>query len=113
VILFRTLKELLGFKKEYSLCMVVSEQEGAEIWVDGRRTAFQTPRLVAIPQNREVAIELRHPGHENHRAYVKSGHKLSFYHCDLKRIPLRLVADEDFTSNQKTHSAPFEFSRLS
>lgn len=92
---FKTLRELLKLpKKDLCMCMVVSEQEGAEIWVNGERTALTTPRLVAIPKNEDVKIEVRLTGHEPHWALVKSTHNLSYYYCNLERIPLRLVRDE-------------------
>ncbi|MFM6928872.1 MAG: hypothetical protein ACKOX6_10445 [Bdellovibrio sp.] len=92
---FKNLRELIGApKKENGLCMVVSEQEGSEIWVNGQRTNFVTPRLVAIVKDEETEIEVRMIGHEPHKAWVRSSHNLSYYYCNLKRIPLRLVHDE-------------------
>ncbi|QDK46122.1 hypothetical protein DOM22_13605 [Bdellovibrio sp. ZAP7] len=92
---FKTLRDLLKVpKKELCLCMIVSEQEGAEIWVNGEQTAFVTPRMVAIPQNEDVEIEVRLTGHETRRATVRSPQKLSYYYCNLDRVPLRLVRDE-------------------
>lgn len=91
--LFKNLRELLGVKsKEMCLCMVVSEQEGAEIWVDGQRTNYVTPKMVAIPKDESVKIEVRLVGHENHSALVKSSHNLTYYYCNLKRIPLKLIS---------------------
>lgn len=92
---FKTLRDLLKLpKKDMGMCMVVSEQEGAEIWVNGEQTALVTPRLVAIPKNEDVKIEVRLTGHEPHWALVNSSHNLSYYYCNLQRIPLRLVRDE-------------------
>ena len=93
--LFKNLRELLGApKKENCLCMVVSEQEGAEIWVNGQKTNYTTPRLVAIPKHTETEVEVRMIGHEPHKAWVRSSHNLSYYYCNLKRIPLRLIHNE-------------------
>lgn len=101
--LFKNLKELLGIKDspgEYlaqkipanlCLCMVVSEQEGAEIWVQGVRTNFVTPKLVAIPKNQNVNLEVRLPGYENCTASVQSSHNLTYYYCNLKRISFKLI----------------------
>ncbi|WP_413584701.1 hypothetical protein [Bdellovibrio sp. HCB274] len=93
--MFKTLRDLLKVpKKEMGLCMVVSEQEGAEIWVDGKPTPFITPRMIAVPLNEDVNIEVRMTGHQVHSATVRSPQKLSYYYCNLERIPLRLVRDE-------------------
>ncbi|WP_413557743.1 hypothetical protein [Bdellovibrio sp. HCB209] len=93
--MFKTLRELLKHpKKDLCMCMVVSEQEGAEIWMNGEQTAVVTPRLVAIPKNEDVKIQVRMIGHEPHEALVRSSHNLSYYYCNLERIPLRLVRDE-------------------
>lgn len=92
---FKNLRELLGSPKpENCLCMVVSEQEGAEIWVNGQKTNYVTPRLVAIEKNKDTQIEVRLTGHDSHKAWVRSSHNLSYYYCNLKRIPLRLVHNE-------------------
>lgn len=91
--LFKNLRELLGAKpKEMCLCMVVSEQEGAEIWVNDQRTNYVTPKLVAIPKDESVKVEVRLVGHENHSAMVRSSHNLTYYYCNLKRIPLKLIS---------------------
>lgn len=95
--LFKNLKELLQLplsKTENTLCMVVSEQEGAEIWIAGRKTKFLTPKLVAVPKNRDVLVEIRQLGFEPNRTWVRGSHNLSFHYCDLKRIPLKLVTNE-------------------
>ncbi|WP_413582033.1 hypothetical protein [Bdellovibrio sp. HCB288] len=93
--LFKTLRGLLKVpKKELGLCMVVSEQEGAEIWVDGKPTPFHTPRMIAVPIREDVQIEVRMTGHQPHTAIVRAPQKLSYYYCNLERIPLRLVRDE-------------------
>lgn len=76
------------------LCMVVSEQEGAEIWLNDRNTGLLTPKVVAVPRNTEVKFTLKLVAHKDHTALVKSGHHLSYYHCNLERIPLRLVRNE-------------------
>lgn len=89
---FRNLREFLGLKKtDTCLCMIVSEQEGAEIWINGQPTPHQTPKAIAIPQNSEVEITLKLFAHKDHTALIRSGHHLSFYHCELERTPLRLL----------------------
>lgn len=103
--LFKNLRELLGATSTapkrtagkasadgMCLCMVVSEQEGAEIWVQGVRTNFVTPKLVAIAKDQPVDIEVRLVGHENHKASVRSSHDLTYYYCNLKRIPFKLIS---------------------
>lgn len=92
---FKNLRELLGMQKTaMCLCMVVSEQEGAEIWINDRKTNFVTPKAVAIPKGPETKITLKLIGHHDHTAYVKSAHTLTYYHCTLDRIPLRLIRNE-------------------
>lgn len=92
---FGNLRELLGINNnEKCLCMVVTEQEGAEIWIEGKKTAFVTPKLVALPKNCEVKITVKMIGHHDHTAVVRSSHNLTYYHCKLERIPLRLINNE-------------------
>lgn len=96
---FKNLRELLGLQsQEMCLCMIVSEQEGAEIWIDGKKTSFLTPKLVSIEMNRPVEITLKLLAHEPHSATVTSPHKLTYYYCNLQRIPLRLVSNEIHSS---------------
>lgn len=92
--MFRSLRQLL--RVERGLCMVVAEQESSEIWIDGERTSYRTPKLVAIPKNRSVLLEVKRAGFETHQAWVRSVHDLSFHYCELKRIPLRLLQNENF-----------------
>lgn len=80
------------------LCMVVSEQEGAEIWIDGKKTNYLTPKLVALPKGAEVKITVKLIGHKDHTAFVRSSHNLTYYHCNLERIPLRLIHNEVYKS---------------
>ncbi len=96
---FKTLREFLRIDKTpMCLCMVVSEQEGAEIWVEGQRTNYFTPKLVAIKKDHPVKITVKMIGHEPHTAVVKSSHNLTYYYCNLERIPLRLVSNEVYRS---------------
>lgn len=93
---FKTLRELLGLQKdEKCLCMVVSEQEGAEIWISDKKTTFMTPKLISLPMNSEVKITIKMIGHRDHTAVVRSNHNLTYYHCKLERIPLRLIRNEN------------------
>lgn len=92
---FKNLRELLGLEKtDMCLCMVVSEQEGAEIWVEDEKTRYVTPKLVAIKKGHPVKITVKMIGHESHTAVVRSSHNLTYYYCNLERIPLRLVSNE-------------------
>lgn len=93
---FKNLRELLGIQKNpQCLCMVVSEQEGAEIWLDDRSTGFVTPHLISLPKNTEIKLTLKLIAHQEHTAYVRSSHALTYYHCNLTRIPLRLITNEN------------------
>ncbi len=95
--LFKNLKSFLGLSpllQDRGACMLVSEQEGAEIWIDGKNTKRLTPQMIAIPQMRDVKIELKLFGHETHQVTLRSSNKLSYYYCHLNRIPLRLVVNE-------------------
>ena len=94
---FKNLRQFLGLRPlpETILCMMLSEQEGAEIWVEGQKTEHVTPHLVKIPKDRDVKVEFKLIGHETHTAWVRSGSNLTYYYCQLTRIPLRLVVDED------------------
>lgn len=91
---FKTLRELVFPKNEPCLCMIVSEQEGAEIWIADKNTGFVTPKLTSIPKNCDVKITLKLTGHEDHITFVRSSHNLSYYYCNLERIPLRLIRNE-------------------
>ena len=96
---FQNLRELLTFSKQDTcLCMVVSEQEGADIFVNDQATGFQTPHAIPVPRNTEVKVTLKLLAHFDHTAYIKSGHHLSYYHCQLTRVPLRLISNEDYNS---------------
>lgn len=93
---FKNLRELLGIQQNpQCLCMVLSEQEGAEIWLEDRPTGFLTPHLISLPKNTESKLTLKLIGHQDHTAYVRSAHDLTYYHCQLTRIPLRLVRNEN------------------
>ncbi|MFS4457692.1 hypothetical protein [Bdellovibrio sp. HCB2-146] len=94
---FKSLLQFLSFgkKEETVLCMMLSEQEGAEIWIDGVKTPYVSPHLCRIPKNRDVNVEFKLIGHETHQAWIRSGSNLTYYYCQLTRIPLRLVVDED------------------
>lgn len=94
--MFTTLRELLGLrKKNYSECMIVTEQEGAEIWLNGENTFRLTPSLIKIEANKPAEITLRLTGHETHFAEIFSDNPLSFYYTNLERIPLRLISTQD------------------
>ncbi len=87
-----SLRNLLGLeKKEYSSCMIVTEQEGAEIWINDENTFKVTPSLIQIEQNKEVSLMLKFHGHETHCVNLFTDKPRSFYYTELNRIPLRLV----------------------
>lgn len=87
-----SLRHLLGLeKKEYSSCMIVTEQEGVEIWIHGENTFKVTPSLIQIEQNKEVPLKLKFHGHETHFVNLFTDKPRSFYYTELQRIPLRLV----------------------
>ena len=88
------IKEFLSPK--VSACMVVTEQEGAHIFVNGKDTGKLTPSLVSIPKGKEVQLQLKKEGYLDHSAWVRSKHELTFYHCQLQKIKLKLaVVNED------------------
>lgn len=90
--MFSSLRSLLGLeKKEYSNCMIVTEQEGAEIWLHGENTFKVTPALIKIEQNKEIPLALKYHGHETHFVHLLTDKPRSFYYTDLKRTPLRLI----------------------
>lgn len=93
---FTTLREFLGIqKKDDCLCMIVTEQEGSEIWINGKNTGQVTPKPVYIPKHVEVQLTLKLTGHRDHVAYLRSSSTLTYYHCRLERIPLRLIHNEN------------------
>lgn len=93
---FKNLRELLGMQKNpHCLCMVVSEQEGAEIWIDGQPTGLLTPHLISLPQNQDVQLTIKLIGHNDHTVFIRSTHDRTYYHCNLTRIPLRLIHNEN------------------
>lgn len=90
---FKNLREL--FKKQDScLCMVVSEQENAEIWVDNKKTDKCTPSMLEIPKNQEVRLTIKLIGHKDHSVQVRSSQNLTYYYCQLERMPFRLIRNE-------------------
>ena len=71
--------------------MVVSEPEGAEIFVDGKNSNILTPGLVPLPLDFEMSLTLKKPGYEEIRVWVKSKHRLSFHYSQLSRTQLKLI----------------------
>lgn len=97
---FLTLRNLLGLKPlEYSQCMIVSEQEGAEIWINGENTFKTTPSLVQVLQNKEIKLTLKLFAHKDHHATLLTNQPLSFHYADLNRIPLRLIQNHETYEN--------------
>lgn len=83
-------------KSVVSACMVVTEQEGALIFINGKSTGKRTPSLVSIPKGEEVEIQLKKEGYLDHFARIRSRHELTFYHCQLTKFKLQLaVTNED------------------
>lgn len=80
------------FQSVVSACMVVTEQEGALIFINGKNTGKRTPSLVSIPKGEEVQIELKKEGYLDHSAWIRSRHELTFYHCQLTKFKLQLAA---------------------
>lgn len=94
----KNLKKILTFQKNTKcICMIISEQEGAEIWINNKNTNCVTPKLMELPLNKETLLTLKLTGHHDHRAHVRSQHALTYYHCKLERVPLRLIHNEDYT----------------
>lgn len=92
---FRDLRELLGLPPGgKGLCMIVSEQEGAEIWIEGRKTSYRTPHLVSLPKGRPVEVTIKQIGHYPWTASLQSSENLSYHYCDLQRIPLRVIHND-------------------
>jgi hypothetical protein len=77
--------------KQDSVCMVVSEQENAKIYINGKDSHKSTPSLVRIPLNQEVRIVLKKEGFQDHHALIRSKHELTFYHCKLSKFELKLI----------------------
>lgn len=93
---FKTLREFLGIEPyNKGLCMVVAEQEGSEIWLEGKKLALVTPAMVAIPKNTDVQITVKQIGHEPHTEKMRTSHSLSYFYCDLKRIPLKVIHEDE------------------
>lgn len=85
-----------GTREPMGLCMIISEQEGAEIWIEGKKTNYLTPKAVALPKNKEVEIMIKQVGHETHVARVFTRHNLSYHYCNLKRIPLKVIHNDEY-----------------
>ncbi|MCB0369246.1 MAG: PEGA domain-containing protein [Bdellovibrionales bacterium] len=79
------------FQKEDSVCMIVSEQENALIYINGKDSYKKTPSLIKIPKGQEIKMTLKKDGFQDHIALIKSNHELSFYHCRLVKNTLKLV----------------------
>lgn len=80
--------------QKISHCMVVSEPEGAEIFVEGQSVGTFTPGLVQMDLDREVRFTLKKNGYESKTVVVKSQSQLSFFYTELEKNKLRLVSDE-------------------
>lgn len=76
--------------------MIVTEQEGAEIWINGKDTGLLTPKAIEVPRNTEVDLTLKLTAHFNHAVTIRTGHHLSYYHTKLERVPLRLISNDTF-----------------
>jgi len=73
------------------VCMVVSDPEGAEIWVNGKKTKWVTPALVELPLSEETHLILKKNLFKDHEAWIRSQHELSFYFRALEKFHLRVV----------------------
>jgi PEGA domain len=78
-------------RPRHSVCMVVTDQEDVEIYVNGKKAPRKTPCLVKIKKEGESTLVLKKKGYQDHRVQLKSQHELSFYYCQLKRFELRLL----------------------
>ena len=77
-----------------ALCMVVSDQENAKIYINDKDTLKITPSLIKIPLNREVKINLVKHGYEDHEAFIRGKNELSFYYADLKKFEFKILTQE-------------------
>lgn len=91
-----SLRSMLGLeKKEYSNCMIVTEQEGVEIWINEENTFKVTPALIKIELGKETSLKLKLHGHETHFVNLYTDKPCSFYYTELTRTPLRLVTFQE------------------
>lgn len=81
------------FKKNQ--LFVVTEQEGAEIWLNGENTGMLTPARVLVPATRPYRLLLSYPAHEDHEVELVTSSEKSFYYANLERRPLRLLINSD------------------
>ncbi len=75
--------------------MVVSDPDGAEIWINKKKTKWVTPALVQLPLNAEAEVQLKKEHYLTHKAWIRSSHELSFYYRTLEKIKLSVVTSRD------------------
>ena len=76
------------------VCMIVSDPEGAEIWLNSKKTKWVTPALIQIPLNQETMIELKKETFLTTKSWIRSSHELSFYYKNLEKFKLTLINPE-------------------
>lgn len=77
--------------KKKGVCMIVSEPDGAEIWINQKKTKWVTPALVQLPLNAESEVHLKKDHYKIHQAWIRSSHELSFYYRALEKIKLVVI----------------------
>ncbi len=65
--------------------MLVSEQEGAEIWINNKNSGLKTPAFVKVRQHEVNLIRLRKPGYQDHVVSLVSRQPTTYYYTSLKR----------------------------
>ncbi|MEK6773256.1 MAG: hypothetical protein AABY64_04900 [Bdellovibrionota bacterium] len=71
--------------------MLVSDPDGAEIWINQKKTKWVTPALVQLPLNAEAEVQLKKEHYLIHKAWIRSSHELSFYYRTLEKLKLSVV----------------------
>jgi hypothetical protein len=78
---------------EKGVCMLVTEQEGADIYIDRQSTGLKTPALVQVSIGKSMHVEFAKPGYKGHAVEIMSRNGASYYYAKL-RPALRLIPSQ-------------------
>ncbi len=76
---------------KHSVFFVVSEQDDAEILIDGTPSGFIAPCPILVPRNRPFTLTLRKDGFEDSVSRLVCIEEKCFTYINLRRKALKLV----------------------
>ncbi len=73
------------------VCMIVVEQDDAQIYLDDRLIKSPSPAFIPIQLNRTHHVVIRKLGYEDHHVDLVSRQKTTYYYANLEPIKLHLI----------------------